>query len=271
MRKKTRTKVKKYLKIIGIGLGVILLIIGIIFLVKLTKIPQISYQDKLVCKNYFCEIAIDLNTKQVKRDNIQSSLVEEFGITGDKANSVFSSQEEMQKFLSDSVFDVSLENGVFKVKNKFQTKRFFVKAKEVKQKVTGQEITKLAEGVYLLSYNTEKLTKTMYEYYQKQNYVEKVIPDEVFIDKPINDISQTMYGQTNIELQGYHSLGVTVMGLDNYAKIINENGNPADIVIATIGYGLNTQNGIFNDKISSSSYNFILDNKDTSETIDLRK
>lgn len=271
MRKKTRTKVKKYLKITGIIIGIILFIIGIIGLIKLTKIPQISYQDKLVCKNYFCEMIIDLNTKKVTRDNIQSSLVEEFGISGDKANALFSSQDEMQKFLSDSVFDVSLNNGVFKIKNKFQTKKFFIKARDVKQKVTGQEITKLSDDVYLLSYNTEKLTKTMYEYYQKQNYVEQVIPDEIFIDNPINDISQTMYGQTNVDLKGYHSLGVTLMGLDNYAKIINENGNPSNIVISTIGYGVNTQNEIFNNKISDSSYNFILDNNDISETIDLRK
>lgn len=271
MRKKTRTKVKKYLKITGIIVGVILFIIGIIFLVKLARLPQTTYQDKLACKNYFCEIVIDLNTKKVTRDNIQSSLVEEFGISGDKANTLFSSQEEMQKFLSDSVFDVSLNNGVFRVKNRFQTKRFFMKAKEVKQKVTGQEITKIADDIYLMSYNTEKLTKTMYEYYLKQTYVEKVIADEVFIDKSINDISQTIYGQTNVELQGYHSLGVTLMGLDNYAKIINENGNPSDITIATIGYGVNSNNDIFKDKISTSSYNFMLENTDVSETTEIRK
>lgn len=57
------------------------------------------------------------------------------------------------------------------------------------------------------------------------------------------------------------------MGLDNYQKIINENGNPRDVAIATVGYGVNVQNEIFADRIDENYYNFILDNQDISETI----
>ena len=52
MRRKTRTKVKKYLKISGIVIGILLFIIGIIFLIRLNKIPEISYRDGIVCKIY---------------------------------------------------------------------------------------------------------------------------------------------------------------------------------------------------------------------------
>ena len=183
----------------------------------------------------------------------------------------FSSEEEMKNLLSDSVFNISIENKIFKITNNFQTKKILVQADEIKQKVTGQEISKLADDLYILSFNTEKLTKVMYDYYKEQNYVKNIFYDEIFIDDPINDISQTMYGTTNVDLKGYHSLGVTEMGLDNYAKIINDNGNPSNIIIATIGYGIDADNEIFNDKISSAKYNFILDNQDVSETISLRE
>ena len=107
----------------------------------------------------------------------------------------------------------------------------------------------------------------MYNYYKDKQYIEKIFYDDVFIDEPINDISQTMYGETEVNLNNYHSLGATIMGLDNYHKIINENGNPSNIVIATIGYGVDYQNEFFNERIDDKFYNFILNNKDISETI----
>lgn len=267
MRRKTRTKVKKRLKILGIIVGIILIIIGIILLIKLNQKPEISYDDGLVCKNYFTEITIDLNTKEVKRDDIKSSLREEFDISEEQETISFTSEEEMRNLLSNSVFDISLDGKVFTIKNPFQTKNIIVKAKDIKEKVDGEEITKITDDLYILSFYSEKLTKAMYNYYKSQEYIEKIFYDDVFIDEPINDISQTMYGEPQVDLNGYHSLGATVMGFDNYKKIINDNGNPADIAIATIGYGVDFQNEFFNDRIDANYYNFILDNQDISETI----
>lgn len=267
MRRKTRTKVKKGLIISGIIVGIILIIIGIILLIKLNQKPDISYDDILVGKNYFKQITIDLNTKEVKRDNIETSLKEEFDISEEQENLVFSSEEEMKKFLSDSVFDVSTDKQIFTIKNPFQTKNIIVKAEEIHEKVEGEEIIKVADKLYILNFYSEKLTKAMYNYYKDKQYIEKIFYDDVFIDEPINDISQTMYGETEVNLNNYHSLGATIMGLDNYHKIINENGNPSDIVIATIGYGIDYQNEFFNERIDDKFYNFILNNKDISETI----
>lgn len=267
MRRKTRAKVKKGLIISGVVVGIILIIIGIILAIKLNQKPEISYDDGLVGKNYFTQITIDLNTKEVKRDNIESSLREEFDITEEQEQLGFTSEEEMRKLLSNSVFDISVDKQVFTIKNPFQTKNIIVKANDVQEKVDGEEITKITDGLYLLSFYSEKLTKAMYNYYKEKDYIEKVFYDDVFINEPINDISQTMYGETEINLNGYHSLGVTVMGLDNYHKIIKENGNPQDIVIATIGYGINNSHEIFNERINENYYNFILNNKDISETI----
>ena len=267
MRRKTRTKVKKGLIISGITIGVILLIIGIIIAIKLHQQPEISYDDGITCKNYFTQITINLSNKEVKRDNIETSLKEEFNLSDEEENLAFTSMDEMRKLLSNSVFDVSENGQTFTIKNLYQTKSIIVKSKNVKETVDREEVIQISESLYVLSFYSEKLTKAMYNYYKDKDYIEKIYYDDVTINKQINDISQTMYGGTEVDLNNHHSLGATVMGLDNYNNIINENGNPKDIVIGTIGYGINYQNEFFNDRISDNYYNFVLNNKDISETI----
>ena len=267
MRRKTRTKVKKGLIIAGITIGVILLIIGIIIAIKLHQQPEISYDDGITCKNYFKQITINLSNKEVKRDNIETSLKEEFNLSDEEENLAFSSMDEMRKLLSNSVFDISENGQTFTIKNLYQTKSIIVKSKNVKETVDREEVTQISENLYVLSFYSEKLTKAMYNYYKDKDYIEKIYYDDVTINKQINDISQTMYGGTEVDLNNHHSLGATVMGLDNYNNIINENGNPKDIVIGTIGYGINCQNEFFNERISDNYYNFVLNNKDISETI----
>lgn len=267
MRRKTRTKVKKGLIIAGITIGVILLIIAIIIAIKLHQQPEISYDDGITCKNYFTQITINLSNKEVKRDNIETSLKEEFNLSDEEENLAFSSMDEMRKLLSNSVFDISENGQTFTIKNLYQTKSIIVKSKNIKETVDREEVTQISENLYVLSFYSEKLTKAMYNYYKDKDYIEKIYYDDVTINKQINDISQTMYGGTEVDLNNHHSLGATVMGLDNYNNIINENGNPKDIVIGTIGYGINYQNEFFNERISDNYYNFVLNNKDISETI----
>ena len=267
MRRKTRAKVKKGLIIAGIVLGIILLIILIIWIIKINQKPAISYDDGIVGKNFFTEIKIDLNTKEVKRDNITSSLTEEFDISKEQETLAFTSLEEMQNLFTDSVFDISINGQVITIKNPYQTKSIIVQSDEIKEAVDGEEIEQVANELYVLKFYSEKLTKAMYNYYKDKEYIKKIFYDDVFIDEPINDISQTMYGAVQVDLNGYHSLGATKMGFNNYAKIINDNGNPQNIVIATIGYGINNENNIFNERILDDSYNFILNNKEISETI----
>ena len=267
MRRKTRTKVKKGLIIAGSTIGVILLIIAIIIAIKLHQQPEISYDDGITCKNYFTQITINLSNKEVKRDNIETSLKEEFNLSDEEENLAFSSMDEMRKLLSNSVFDISENGQTFTIKNLYQTKSIIVKSKNIKETVDREEVTQISENLYVLSFYSEKLTKAMYNYYKDKDYIEKIYYDDVTINKQINDISQTMYGGTEVDLNNHHSLGATVMGLDNYNNIINENGNPKDIVIGTIGYGINYQNEFFNERISDNYYNFVLNNKDISETI----
>ena len=268
MRRKTRAKVGKVLKIVGIILGIIALIMGIIIIIKINKTPSSSYDDILVGKNYFEQITINLNTNKIKRDGTTTTLVQEFGISKEEEDLALSSKEELNNLLSKSVFEVSSsEEGIYSLKNPFQTKKLIVQADNIEEVVKGEDIVELQNGLYILSFYSEKLTKAMYEYYQNKDYIKNIFYDEVFIDKPVGDESQTMYGGTDVELNGYHSLGVSVLGLDNYHKIIEENGNPNEIIISSIGYGINASNEFFNGRTYSEGYNFILDNKNTLETI----
>ena len=153
------------------------------------------------------------------------------------------------------------------MKNPFQTRKLIVEADSIDEVVKGEDIIELQNGLYILNFYSEKLTSAMYDYYKTKDYIKKIFYDEVFVDKPVSDESQTMYGGTDIGLNNNHSLGATVLGLDKYHKVIHENGNPKEIIIASIGYGISTQNEFFNGRIYSDGYNFILDNKNTSETI----
>ncbi len=267
MRRKTRTKVKRGLIIAGIVVGIILLIIGIILVIKLHKKPEISYDDGITGKNYFKEITIDISSKEVKRDEKETTLKDEFNLTDEQEKQALTSVDDLKNILSDSVFDISVNNQIVTIKNPYQTKSIIVKTKNIQEKVENEEITQIADDLYVLGFYSEKLTKAMYGFYENKDYIEKIYYDEISINEPINDISQTLYGGTEVELNNHHSLGATVMGLDNYINIINENGNPSDVVIASIGYGINYQNDFFRDRISENYYNFVLNSKDISETI----
>lgn len=268
MRRKTRKQINRVLLILALIFVIVILVVVIVVLVKLSKTPPVSYDDVLVGKNYFKEITIDLSKSEVKRDGKKTKLQKEFDISEEEENSLFTSEEQLMSFLSKSSFSVSKENGIIKIKNPYQTKCFIVEADEIKEKVDGEEINEVQDGLFILSFYSEKLTKAMFNYYQDKEYIKNIFSDEVFINKVINDVSQTMYGQVQIDLAGYKSLGVTSMGLDNFQKIIKENGNPKDVVIATIGYGVNVQNEIFKDRLTENYYNFMSNNNKIQETVE---
>lgn len=112
-------------------------------------------------------------------------------------------------------------------------------------------------------------TKAAYEYFKEQDWITNIEKDEIWIDEPVNDESQTIYGQEKEEeiQQKYRTYGIGAMGLNNYKKIINENGNPANIVIATIGYGARINDQYFEGRINENYYNFIENNKNIYETL----
>ena len=57
------------------------------------------------------------------------------------------------------------------------------------------------------------------------------------------------------------------MGLNKYKEVIRENGNASDVVVATIGYGLQKDHTYFANRIDENYYNYIEDSKEIYETI----
>ena len=271
MIKFKKENLNKVLIIVASLLAVIAVVIAIIFFVsKDNKEEKVSYEDNITTKNYFSEITIDIEKKIVKRDSETTTLQDEFGISEGREALVLSSTEELNNFFMDSTFDVEIKEGIAYVTNKYQTKKILVQTNETDAKFNSTEnVEELQNGIYILSYDTQKRTKEAYEHLRNVEWINKVELDEVMKVNPIPDESQTVYNgeENNSEERQYKSYGVKAMGLDNYQKIIEENGNSAEIVIATVGYGAAINNSYFGGRISDKSHNFIEDSNEIYETI----
>ena len=264
-----KESLNKFLLITAIVLVIIAVVITILYIVvKNNEDTGADYSDTIVGKNYFTAIYIDLSTKSVKRDNIDTTLQEEFGIGDNEANSLLNSTEDLHNFFANSTIDVNVENNSIQLQDKYQTKTIFLEADEVKDDFGAISSEKLMDGIFILKYDTEKRTRAAYEFFRTETWVKKAVLDQVSVIETINDESQTIYKDNeknnNVNENSY---GVSAMGLENYKKIVSDNGNPADVVVATIGYGGNIDNSYFDGRISDEYYNFIEDSKDVHETI----
>ena len=269
MRNSKKKKLNKILIIITISLVVIAIITGItLYIVKKNKNEEVIYEDKIICNNYFNEIKIDLENKKVKRDSIDTTMQKEFDIDEGKENLILSSQEELNNFFAGSTFEVNVTDGIAHITNKYQTKRILIQADDIKENFEAQGMAKLQNGIIILQYDTQARTKAAYEYFQSLSEIGKIETDDVLHIENINDESQTVYGkESKDDNEKYNTHGIGAMGLNKYKDIINENGNPSDITVSTIGYGIRIDNSYFNGRINENYYNFILNSKDISETI----
>ena len=269
MRKFQRKKLKKILIISGIVILVIALIVGIIIYINSkNKEEEILYEDTITANHYFTQITIDFANKEVLRDDIETSLQEEFNISEEQENLMLNSQEELLNYFSNNVFDVNIKENIVYITNKYQTKKIIMETDTIRDDFEAENVTNLENGMYILEYDTQKRTKAAYEYFEQCSWLKKVENDEVLLPMTINDESQTVYGEEQSEEQSnYNTYGVQAMGLDNFQNIIRENGNASEIVVATLGYGVCIENEYFNGRINENYYNFLSDSKDVSETI----
>ncbi len=267
-----RAKLNKVLIIIAAVLVVIAILVvvtyGVISSKKNNK--KIDYIDTVIGKNYYVEITIDTENKTVKRDKIDTTLQKEFGISDSLAESLLNSTGELIKYFENSTVEIEMQNKIIHLKNPYQTKTLIVEADTIQDNFDAIEETQVQEGMYILKYDSQKRTKGAYEYLSQLADIKKIEIDEVQIISTINDESQTVYGdKKNEENNNTKDYGALAMGLNNYKKLIDDNGNPSPIVIATIGYGAAIENEYFKDKINEDYYNFInTENpKDVHETI----
>lgn len=273
MNEYKRAKLNKVLIIIAIVLVVIsiVLIVSYSMIAKNRNKEKLNYDDSIIGKNYYVDITIDTESKEIKRDGKETTLNEEFDIGDLKEEELLNSTGDLINFFEDSTIEVEMQNKIIHLKNQYQTKTLLVEAEEIEDDFNAIDNQEVQEGLFVLKYDTEKRTRAAYQYLQTQPGINKVVIDEVTQIETINDESQTVYGEikTN-ENNSAKTFGVNAMGINNYKKIIKDNGNPAQIVIATIGYGANIQNDYFKNKIDEEYFNFITkedDKKDIHETI----
>lgn len=232
---------------------------------------DVSYDDKLNTKNYFENIAINFDVKRTKRDGADTTLKEEFGISEEEEAYILSSKENLREFLSGSTYEIARQdNNIVYIKNDYQTKKIIVICNEKIDKnnsFNAKDIRQMPSGTYIIEYDTKKRAQAAEEYFSAKNGY-KVLKDEISFMVQISDESQTMYGENHDDLpEGVNSRAVIDMGLDNFKKIINENGNPSEVIVSTIGYGIQQNHSFFDGRISDKYYNFIDNKKDISETI----
>ena len=273
MNQYKRAKLNKILIIVTI----IIVLVLIIALISYSAIKnkndkeRLNYNDSIICKNYYEEITIDTENKKVKRDQIETTLQQEFDISDAKAENLLNSTGDLINFFDNSTVEIEMQNKIIHLKNPYQTKTLLVEADEIEDNFDAISEEEIQKGLFVLKYDTQKRTRAAYEYLQTQSGIKKVEINEVSIINTINDESQTVYGETKTnDKNNSKDYGAKAMGITNYKKVISDNGNPSQVVIATIGYGANIQNEYFKNKISEDCYNFIEteeNSKDIHETI----
>lgn len=266
-----RAKLNKILIIIATVLVIIAIVVIVAYGIISSKRKQIlDYNDTIIGKNYYVEITIDTENKKVKRDQIETTLQEEFGISDEQAETLLNSTGELINFFENSTIEVEMQNKIIHLKNPYQTKTLLIEADTIEDNFDAIDEIPVQEGIYILKYDSQKRTRAAFDYLSQFEGIKKVEIDKVSIINTINDESQTLYGQDDKEEKNKEKdYGASAMGLNNYKKLIKDNGNPSPIVIATIGYGGAIENEYFKDKISEDSYNFINveNSKDIHESI----
>ncbi len=260
----------KTLITIAISLGIIAIVAVIIFAIISNRQDKILYEDKVISKNFFEEITVNFNTKETNRDGIKGTFKDEFEIDETQENLIFSSLEEFSKFFLDSTYEVKMEDRVAHITNNYQTKRLLFEAEELRGKFNyAEKVEELGGNIYLITFDTQKRTKEAYEYLQNIEWIKKVEIDKVVKIKNISDESQTLYGNVKKNDDSEDKVyGVKAMGLDNFQNIIQENGNPSEVIVSTIGYGAAIENTYFANRISEDRYNFFNDNKEIKQTVE---
>lgn len=269
MEDQKKWNLNKKLIITIIILIIIAIIVGIIIAFSNNTPKEINYEDTVIAKLRFSEITIDITKKETKRDGKTILFRDMFDTTEEAEFLAFSSQEELVKFFNDSTYEVSFENGIAHITDKYQTKKIILEVKDPKGRFNAQKVEEEKNNIYILTFDTEKRTKEAYEYLKNIEWIDNIELDKVFRVQNIPDESQTLYGEQNTEdnSDNYRSYGVKAMGLDNYQNIIQENGNPSDVIVSTIGYGAAINNSYFTGRISEKSYNFISNSPNIYETI----
>ena len=101
-----KPKLNKILIIIAIVLLVIAIIGIIVYFVMKNDIEKGDYKDRITAMHHFSALTIDLDTKVVKRDDVETTLLNEFDIS--ESEQTEESLQGYVKFLKDNEMLMSL-------------------------------------------------------------------------------------------------------------------------------------------------------------------
>ena len=133
MNEYKRAKLNKVLIIIAIVLVVIsiVLIVSYSMIAKNRNKEKLNYDDSIIGKNYYVDITINTESKEIKRDGKETTLNEEFDIGELKEEELLNSTGDLINFFEDSTIEVEMQNSIIHLKNLYQTKTLLVEAEEI--------------------------------------------------------------------------------------------------------------------------------------------
>ncbi len=155
-----RRKLNKILTIVTITLVIIAIIVTIIYVLSKDKEQKVTYEDRVINKNYFVDISINLEKKTVSKDNNKTTLKEEFDISEEQENQILQSEETVREFFQDTVYELENIEGVIHIKNNYQTKKLIIEAPTLNEDFNADKINEVQEGLYILAFDTRSKNKS---------------------------------------------------------------------------------------------------------------
>ena len=123
MNEYKRAKLNKILIIVASVLVVIAIIVVVLYgmIRGKNKKKDLGYADTIINKNYYVDITIDTETKNIKRDNIETTLQKEFEISDEQAEVLLNSTGDLINYFENSTIEVEMQNKIIHLKNPYQT------------------------------------------------------------------------------------------------------------------------------------------------------
>ena len=115
-----RAKLNKILIIVAAVLVIVAIICIVVYSISLRnkQAVDLDFKDTIIGNNYYVEITVDTESKKVKRDQIETSLQEEFGISDSKAEELLNSTGDLITYFENYTNEVAMQNKIIHIKNR---------------------------------------------------------------------------------------------------------------------------------------------------------
>ncbi|MBR1925478.1 MAG: leucine-rich repeat protein [Clostridia bacterium] len=224
-------------------------------------------EDKL---NIFVEqksnnVASVLSINSSKNQYVLKSDMGEFGLENIllEDEKVFVSVDEVASKLD---YEVLYDEEEIKIKNPYETKRIIVYSQKSLNTQNASKATTLFNGMQIFQYETEKATKSAYNYYKNLKDVSNVCLDSV-----VTTLENSFAPLGLNDSFSYSTWGAEAMNIEDYSNYLLSKSNEQDlkpVYVAVLDTGIDTDHPWFSGRIdfehgknftsskSSTSYEF---------------